>query len=73
MVIRIFVLIRVRTQSMMIPPGKLAIMARASREYPHTQQRRVYQVMKLTLKNSAICPAVFEILEKLKGQSKGGT
>ena len=42
---------------------------RACREYPHTDRRRVYQVMALTLKNSTICPAVFEILERLgKGE-----
>jgi hypothetical protein len=39
---------------------------KACREYPHTDQRRVYQVMALTLKNSSICPAVFEILEQLR-------
>lgn len=39
---------------------------KACREYPHTDRRRVYQVMALTLKNSAICPAVFEILERLR-------
>ena len=39
---------------------------KACREYPHTDRRRVYQVLALTLKNSAICPAVFEILERLK-------
>lgn len=39
---------------------------RACREYPHTDRRRVYQVLPLTLKNSAICPAVFEILERLR-------
>ena len=39
---------------------------KACREYPHTDQRRVYRVMNLTLKNSAICPAVFEILERLR-------
>ena len=39
---------------------------KACREYPHTDQRRVYQVMTLTLKNSAVCPAVFEILERLR-------
>jgi uncharacterized protein len=39
---------------------------RACRDYPHTDRRRVYQVMPLALKNSAICPAVFEILERLK-------
>lgn len=37
---------------------------RACRDYPHTDRRRVYQVMQLSLKNSAICPAVFEILER---------
>jgi Fe-S-cluster containining protein len=39
---------------------------RACREYPHTNRPRVYQVMALTLKNSSICPAVFEILERLR-------
>lgn len=39
---------------------------RACREYPHTDRRRVYQVMALMLKNSAVCPAVFEILERLR-------
>jgi uncharacterized protein len=39
---------------------------RACREYPHTDRRRVYQVMNLALKNSAVCPAVFEILERLR-------
>jgi uncharacterized protein len=39
---------------------------RACREYPHTDRRRIYQVMALMLKNSAICPAVFEILERLR-------
>jgi Fe-S-cluster containining protein len=39
---------------------------KACREYPHTDRRRMYQVMPLMLKNSAICPAVFEILERLR-------
>ena len=39
---------------------------KACREYPHTNRRRIYQVMNLMLKNSSICPAVFEILEQLK-------
>jgi uncharacterized protein len=42
---------------------------KACREYPHTDRRRIYQVLPLTLKNNAICPAVYEILELLK---KGG-
>jgi uncharacterized protein len=41
---------------------------KACREYPHTDRPRVYQVLPLMLKNSSICPAVFEILERL---SKG--
>jgi Fe-S-cluster containining protein len=39
---------------------------KACSEYPHTDRRRVYQVMALTLKNSTVCPAVFEILEQLR-------
>lgn len=42
---------------------------RACREYPHTDRPRIYQILTLTLKNSATCPAVFEILEQLR---KGG-
>lgn len=43
-----------------------SVRPKACREYPHTDQRRVYQVLKLCLKNSSICPAVFEILERLR-------
>jgi uncharacterized protein len=39
---------------------------RACRDYPHTDRRRIYQVMALMLKNSPICPAVFGILERLR-------
>jgi len=39
---------------------------RACRDYPHTDRRRFYQVLPLTLKNSFICPAVFEIIERMK-------
>lgn len=38
----------------------------ACREYPHTDRKRMYQLLDLTAKNAAICPAVFEITEKLK-------
>lgn len=40
----------------------------ACREYPHTNRKRFYQILDLTLKNTAICPAVFGIVEKLKQQ-----
>lgn len=38
---------------------------RACREYPHTDRKRFVQILDLTLKNSFICPAVFEIIEEL--------
>lgn len=38
----------------------------ACREYPHTNQRKMHTIFKETLNNTAICPAVFEIVEKLK-------
>jgi Fe-S-cluster containining protein len=39
---------------------------RACREYPHTDQRKMHKVLDSTLKNISICPAVFEIVERLK-------
>ena len=39
---------------------------RACREYPHTDRRRMQQILDITLKNTATCPAVFEIVERLK-------
>jgi uncharacterized protein len=38
----------------------------ACKEYPHTNRKRFYQVLDLTLKNTTICPAVAKITEKLK-------
>jgi Fe-S-cluster containining protein len=38
----------------------------ACREYPHTNQRKMHTIFKETLNNTLICPAVFQILEKLK-------
>jgi len=39
---------------------------RACREYPHTDRRRMQQILDITLKNTATCSAVFEIVERLK-------
>lgn len=39
---------------------------KACREYPHTNRIKQYQLLKLTEKNIDICPAVFEIVERLK-------
>ncbi|MFY0608011.1 MAG: YkgJ family cysteine cluster protein [Cyclobacteriaceae bacterium] len=37
----------------------------ACREYPHTNRKRMHQILDLTLKNTTICPAVSQIVEKL--------
>lgn len=39
---------------------------KACREYPHTDRKKILQINELTLKNTMVCPAVFEILERLK-------
>lgn len=39
---------------------------RACREYPHTDRKKFYQIHALTIRNAQTCPAVFEILERLK-------
>ena len=41
---------------------------KACREFPHTDRRRQTQLLKITHKNLEVCPAVFEIVEKLKEQ-----
>jgi uncharacterized protein len=41
---------------------------KACREYPHTDRTRFYQILNLTLKNSQVCPAVFELIERLKNK-----
>jgi uncharacterized protein len=41
---------------------------KACREYPHTNRRKFYQLLDITLKNTAVCPAVFAIVEKMKSQ-----
>jgi uncharacterized protein len=38
----------------------------ACREYPHTNRKRFYQILDLTLKNTSICPAAYKIVERLK-------
>ncbi len=39
---------------------------KACREYPHTDRNKFHQITNLTLKNIAICPAAYNIVEKLK-------
>ena len=43
------------------------IRPKACQEYPHTNRRKMSQILTpLTLENTKVCPAVFEIVEKLK-------
>lgn len=39
---------------------------KACREFPHTDRRKFQQISNLTLKNVAICPAAFNIVEEMK-------
>jgi Fe-S-cluster containining protein len=39
---------------------------KACREYPHTDRIRFYQLLNLTLKNTYVCPAAFEVMEIVK-------
>ena len=39
---------------------------KACREFPHTDRPKIHQIAEHTLKNVAICPAAFTIVEKMK-------
>ncbi len=39
---------------------------KACREYPHTNRNKFHQIAQLTVKNTFICPAAYNIVEKLK-------
>ncbi|MEG1587045.1 MAG: YkgJ family cysteine cluster protein [Bacteroidales bacterium] len=41
---------------------------KACREYPHTDRKKFHQISSLTIKNAETCPAVYEILERLKDE-----
>lgn len=38
---------------------------KACSEYPHTNRKKFHQITHLTLKNTAICPAAYKIVEKM--------
>jgi Fe-S-cluster containining protein len=38
----------------------------ACREYPHTNRKKMTQILDLTMRNTMVCPAVLEIAEKLR-------
>ncbi|MGM0635894.1 MAG: YkgJ family cysteine cluster protein [Bacteroidota bacterium] len=39
---------------------------KACAEFPHTDRKKFHQISNLTLKNVAICPAAFSIIEKMR-------
>ena len=39
---------------------------KACREFPHTDRKKIYQINHLTIKNTLVCPAAFEFVEKMK-------
>ncbi|GLB48887.1 YkgJ family cysteine cluster protein [Neptunitalea lumnitzerae] len=43
---------------------------KACREYPHTDRKKFQQITNLTLKNTHICPAAFNIVEAMKQKIK---
>jgi Fe-S-cluster containining protein len=38
----------------------------ACREYPHTDRKKMYQLLDLTFNNTLVCPAVLTIVDRLK-------
>ena len=46
--------------------GIYDVRPKACREFPHTDRIKQHQILNLTKKNVAVCPAVYEIVEKLK-------
>src|SRR5690606_6948003 len=43
---------------------------KACREYPPTDRKKFYQINHLTIKNTLICPATFEVVEEMMQKIK---
>lgn len=43
---------------------------RACREYPHTDRKKMKQILTLTLKNASVCPVVFNVLEAIRKERR---
>lgn len=39
---------------------------KACREFPHTDRNKMHQILRLTQKNIEVCPAVLEMVERMK-------
>lgn len=40
----------------------------ACKNYPHTDRKKFIQLLDITLKNTAVCPGVYEIVKELRGK-----
>jgi Fe-S-cluster containining protein len=45
---------------------------KACREYPHTNRKKMSQILELTYRNTLVCPAVLEIVDRLKRSQERG-
>ncbi|MBS1573397.1 MAG: YkgJ family cysteine cluster protein [Bacteroidetes bacterium] len=43
---------------------------KACREYPHTDRKKIFQINSIMLKNTIICPAAYEWVEKMNAKLK---
>jgi Fe-S-cluster containining protein len=43
-----------------------AVRPGACRDFPHTNRKKMSQILDITLENTLVCPAVLEIVEQLK-------
>ena len=43
---------------------------KACREYPHTDRKDLHKISGITIKNTSICPAAFNIVEEMKRRVK---
>ncbi len=43
-----------------------SVRPKACQEYPHTDRKNFHQILGLTLKNTTICPAAFEVVRRLR-------
>ncbi|MEO1417908.1 MAG: YkgJ family cysteine cluster protein [Bacteroidota bacterium] len=46
--------------------GIYDVRPKACREYPHTDRRDFAKKLNLTLKNTMVCPAAYEVVERMK-------
>ncbi|NNK88396.1 MAG: YkgJ family cysteine cluster protein [Flavobacteriaceae bacterium] len=46
------------------------IRPKACREFPHTDRKKFHKISHLTVKNVAVCPAAFNIVERMKENIK---